>query len=73
MWPQALDPATPPSLGFLLRIEAPALAMLATVQDGRTLWRSQRRRLTPNRSIGAPPTAIAGLDPRGGPVSWRLA
>src|SRR6185436_17525437 len=52
VWPQALDPTAPPSLGFLLRIATPARATLATVQDGRTLWRSQRRRLIPNRSIG---------------------
>jgi hypothetical protein len=73
VWPQALDPTAPPSLGFLLRIDAPARATLATVQDGRRLWRSQRRRLIPNRSIGCPPAAVAGVDPRGGPVSWQLA
>ena len=73
VWPQAIDPDGPPSVAFRLRIETPARAALATVQDGRTLWRGPRRRLVPNRSIGAPPAAIAGLDPRGGPVSWRLA
>ena len=73
VWPQALDPAAPPSRGFLLRIAAPARAALATAQDGRTLWRSRPRRLIPNRSIGCPPAAVAGVDPRGGPVSWRLA
>jgi hypothetical protein len=73
VWPQAIEPRARPSLPFRLRIDEPARAALTTVQDGRTLWRGPRRRLVPNRSIGAPPAAIAGLDPRGGPVSWRIA
>ena len=72
VWPQALDPGMPPSLPFRLRTATTARAALAATQDGRTLWRSRRRWLIPNRSIGVPAHAVTGVDPRGGPVSWRL-
>jgi hypothetical protein len=72
-WPQVLDHAAPLA-HVLLRTAAPCEAVaLEASQDDRVLWRGDRRRLVPNRSIGAPGAWTAAVDPHGGPVHWRLS
>jgi hypothetical protein len=46
---------------------------IAIVQDGRALWEGGVRRLVPGRSTALPSPWTTAVDPRGGPVSVRVA
>jgi thioredoxin reductase len=72
--PANLRSAAPPRGRFALRArEFLSRPRIAIVQDGRTLWEGGVRRLVPGRSTALPSGWTAGVDPRGGPASVRVA
>jgi thioredoxin reductase len=74
--PNAVVPgAGPPPRGrFALRSAGFARRPRIEIeQDGRTLWAGRLVRLVPGRSASVPHAWTASVDPRGGPVSVRLA
>jgi thioredoxin reductase len=74
--PNAVVPgAGPPPRGrFALRSAGFARRpRIEIAQDGRALWAGRLARLVPGRSASLPHAWTASVDPRGGPVSVRLA
>jgi thioredoxin reductase len=64
----------PPHGRFILRVsEFCPGAELLVKQGSRTLWRRRYRTLTPNRSIHAAASCVAGADTSGVPVTFCLA
>jgi len=71
--PNVVDPDTLPPSRFLFRTSIErAPAELVVSQGSRALSRQRYRRLVPNRSLHAPAAWVAGLEPAGGPVVWRV-